>query len=268
MMRCLPSWRHPHTQAILLSREKRLHCFLQHRLIQEHPKGTCSHGCKLAEHDVLAHTFQAIPFTECSSIQQNIHSLLETATHEGSRVLPVDSMPRDSHEVTPVGHHIAKNGQVAVVHIRPVKLDHAPQLVLQRVPACLDTKDLHDFWDVVTCRSRVVHTWVVHYLKKVDSLGVQHPLLFGIIAILAWESSLGVTKGHLLDIRNPLQNELVQQVDLNLSQELVVIRGIIFTACHLLVQDSNSQNQLVGVVVAEYAGEVIGELGRDTLGNL
>lgn len=49
------------------------------------------------------------------------HCLLKGAPHEGTDILTVDAMPRDSHEVAPARHDVTEQGKVTVVHIGAVK---------------------------------------------------------------------------------------------------------------------------------------------------
>ena len=57
-------------------------------------------------------------------LHQNVDGLLEGATHERARLDAVDAVPRDGEDVAAVGHHVAEHGEVAVVDVAAVELDH------------------------------------------------------------------------------------------------------------------------------------------------
>lgn len=79
-------------------------------------------------------------YTECDIIT---YRLLKGALHEWTRVLSVDAVTGDGHQVTPAGHRVAKQGQMAVVDIGTVEGDHMVQLPLQSLPHSLNTQHLH-----------------------------------------------------------------------------------------------------------------------------
>jgi hypothetical protein len=84
---------------------------------------------KLPEHDVLGQSAHAVALGEGGGFHEDVHRLLERAAHERPRLDAVDAVARDGHEVPAVRHHLDENREVAVVDVRPVKLDHPAELL-------------------------------------------------------------------------------------------------------------------------------------------
>jgi hypothetical protein len=96
---------------------------LEHVDVKSDIKSAGSHWRQLAEHDVLCNAMTVIFLTNSRSFHQNFHRLLERATHEGTSVSTVNTMPSDSHERPMVCHEVAQQGEVTIVDIRTVEFD-------------------------------------------------------------------------------------------------------------------------------------------------
>ena len=77
----------------------------------------------------------------------------------------VDTMASDCHEVTAPGHGVTQDGQVAVVDIGAVKLNHTSQLFQQRVPGSLYAQHINGLNDVVAGCPGIVYAWHAHNLQ-------------------------------------------------------------------------------------------------------
>lgn len=74
------------------------------------------------------------------------YRLLKGALHEWSRVLTIDAVSCDGHQVAAACHGVAKQRQVAVVDVGTVKGDDVVQLPLQSLSHRLNSQHLmvHD----------------------------------------------------------------------------------------------------------------------------
>lgn len=70
------------------------------------------------------------------------HRLLKGTLHQWSRVLTVDAVTGDSHQVATTRHCVAKQSQVTVVNIGAVEGDDVVQLPLQSLSHCLNPQHL------------------------------------------------------------------------------------------------------------------------------
>lgn len=73
---------------------------------------------------------------------QFIYRFLKGTLHERSRVLTVNAVTRDGHQMTAGGHGVTKQRQMAVVDVGTVKGDDVVQLPLQSLPHRLNSQDL------------------------------------------------------------------------------------------------------------------------------
>lgn len=82
------------------------------------------------------------------------HRLLKGALHERSRVLTIDAVSCDGHQVAAARHSVAKQRQVAVVDVGAVKGDDVVQLPLQGLSHRLNSQHLmvHDQHLNISCR--------------------------------------------------------------------------------------------------------------------
>lgn len=71
------------------------------------------------------------------------HRLLKGALHERSRVLTVDAVTCDGHQVASARHGVTEQGQVAVVDVGTVEGDDVVQLPLQSLAHSLNSQHLH-----------------------------------------------------------------------------------------------------------------------------
>ena len=99
------------------------------------------------------------------SPEEDVRSLLERGLLEGPTLIPVDAMPGDGHEVASGGHAVAEDGQVAVVDVRAIELNHTPHLLHQGPSSCLNAQGLDDVWQVVAHSTGVVHSREAHHLQ-------------------------------------------------------------------------------------------------------
>ena len=183
----------------------------EHLFIQVQAKLCRPHGAELPEHDILRHTPEIVLLSELARRHQDVHCLLEAAAHKGARVLSVDAVPGDGHEMAAVGHHIAQNCDVAVVHVRAVELNHVAELGHQGQAGCLDAEHLDDLDDVVRSRAGMVDPLVWEHIHQVYPLRVQHPLRGGgETAFVRRHRLLGLPQSDLADVRHSLQLELAQ----------------------------------------------------------
>ena len=102
---------------------------------------------------VSANMAASIRMSTVSSKEQRI---------SGARVDAVDAVARDGEQVAAEGHHVAQDGEVAVVDVRAVELDHGAQLAEQRLANRLDAEDADDLDDVVRRAARVVDLRSAH----------------------------------------------------------------------------------------------------------
>jgi hypothetical protein len=130
-------------------RELHLDGLLEHLLIEHEAELARAELAQLAEHDVLRYALELVALRERRSVVEDVHCLLEGAPHERAGVVAVDAVARDGHHVTAVGHDLRQDSQVAVVHVRPVELDHVAELAQERVARRLDAQHLDHLAQVV-----------------------------------------------------------------------------------------------------------------------
>lgn len=89
--------------------------------------------------------------TEECRFQEDLSCLLEGALTQGSGINSVDSMSGDGSQDTSLCHHVNEGSQMAVIHINTVRAQNQAELTNEAQSDSLDTQDLQDFVDGVTC---------------------------------------------------------------------------------------------------------------------
>ena len=62
--------------------------------------------------------------------------------HEGATVLSIDTVPSDGHQVTFGGHDVTQQGQMPIVDIKTVKIQHEKDFFLHSSPHSFDAQNL------------------------------------------------------------------------------------------------------------------------------
>mmetsp|Transcript_15235 Transcript_15235/g.35011 ORF Transcript_15235/g.35011 Transcript_15235/m.35011 type:complete len:818 (+) Transcript_15235:946-3399(+) len=229
---------------------------LEHLRVEVELKLARAERRELAEHDVLRDALDVVRLRVDGRLHEHVDRLLEGATHERARVDAVDAVARDGQQVASVSHHVAQDGQVAVVDVRAVELDDRSQLAEQSLPYGLDAQVGDDLDDVVGGAARVVDAFVDgHNRGEVDALRVEHPL-----AHQAELARLGIDHVALRlphedapDAVDAPQRHLCKHALLDLLQELLVpfLLGAVGLSGLVggVVDHAHPQHQLLGVVV-------------------
>jgi len=84
-----------------------------------------------------------------SGVHQDVHSFFEGTPHEGATVLSVDTVPSNGHQVTFSGHNVTKQGQMPIVDIKTIEIEHKKDLFFHAFPHSFDTKHLENLTDIV-----------------------------------------------------------------------------------------------------------------------
>lgn len=141
------------------------------------------------------------------------YRLLKGALHERSRVLTIDAVSCDGHQVAAACHGVAKQRQVAVVDVGAVKGDDVVQLPLQSLSHRLNSQHLmvpkiHDQHLNISCSPIKVNSFFNHYREDL------HDIIGG-----------GPDRIYVLLTENPHQAHTVRLKDpLLQSLELAVLR--------------------------------------------
>lgn len=86
-------------------------------------------------------------------------------------------MASDRHQMAPVGHGVAENGQVPVIHIRTIERYDSTEFIQQSFPHSLDAQHLNDLAQVITCRPGRIHILVSQHSQQIDTFCIQRPFL-------------------------------------------------------------------------------------------
>lgn len=95
---------------------------------------------------------------------QDIHCLLKGALLQGSVLCAVDAVASDGHEMAAPCHGVTQDSQVAVVHVRAIKLNHTTQLFQQGIPGSFNAQHIDGLDDVIASGSGVVYARHAHHL--------------------------------------------------------------------------------------------------------
>jgi len=241
---------------------------LQHVIVEQELKGASADRRELAQHDVLAHARHPVRLSKDGGAEQDVHRLLKGAAHERAGVIAVDPMAGDGHEEAAVRHDVGEDGQVAVVHVRAVKLNHTTHLAEKLVAGRLHAQHLNHLRNVVAHGASEVHVGMAQNLSQVDALRVQDPLRDLGVAALAAHDLVSLSDEHLFDHLDPLQLQLRQHVGLNLPHKHVLLALILHALLRGVVHDPDAQDLLGRVIVAEDAVKVILKFSVHTLCHL
>mmetsp|Transcript_5666 Transcript_5666/g.17417 ORF Transcript_5666/g.17417 Transcript_5666/m.17417 type:complete len:285 (-) Transcript_5666:3753-4607(-) len=199
---------------------------LKHLGVEEEFKLARADWGELAKHDVLRYALHVVTLGEASCFHEHVNRLLERAAGEGAVVDAVDAMTSHRQEVTSVRHDVAQDGEMAIVDVRAVELDHGTQLTEERLAHRLDAQVPNDLTYVVGHEPCVVYTPVGRSDSgKVDAFRVQNPLSnhpegagLGVHGL-----PLGFAHEYALDLLNAAQCHLRKHVGLYLLQEQVFL---------------------------------------------
>ena len=113
-------------------------------------------------------------------------------------------MPCDGHEVTPAGHDVTEEGQVAVVHVRAVEGDDVMHLLFHRLTDSFDSEYLHVRNECMICTAQP------GYADKASSPWVQcgmHRMSIFCSCASMWVDSPLIEQGapnrHYLELLTP-----------------------------------------------------------------
>ena len=159
---------------------------------------------------------------------------------------------------------------MSVVDVASVEFDDATQFLQQRVSDGFDAQDLNHLNQVVGRRSREIHIRMRHDFEEVDAFGVQHPLglSFETTGILVDDVHLRLANENLLNVRNTSQREVAEHVGFNALQEDLVTRRIVVVLDAFRLLQTNSQHELLRVIVVEDAAQISAKLFVDSFGDV
>jgi hypothetical protein len=78
----------------------------------------------LAQHDVLRNTTTIVQFADSSGLEENLHSFLKGAAHQGARVSTVDAVSSHSSDTTAIRHDIDKKRHMPMVNVGTTESKH------------------------------------------------------------------------------------------------------------------------------------------------
>jgi len=202
-------------------------------------------------------------------LHQNIHSLLEGASHEGSGVLPIDPVPRDGHQVTLGRHHVTQHRQVPVVHVNTVEGEHHVHFLFHTLSDSLNTKARENLTNIIRTGPYRVNISLCQNLHQCSSVRLKQPLSNPLelstvsdhnpfLVIIARQVHV-----HFLNGLQPLQSHVGQHVGLNTAEEHVVLHFISLVLFIILtiipIHNPNTKNQFLSIVVVKDTVEVVPE---------
>ena len=98
--------------------------------------------------------------------EENVNCLLKTTLPQRAVLVPVDAVASDGHKVSAAGHAVHQSSQVPVVDIRPIELNHIPDLLHEGFASRFNAQDIQDVDDVVAGRPLVVDIRLTHHLRN------------------------------------------------------------------------------------------------------
>jgi hypothetical protein len=111
-------------------------------------------------------------------------------------------VPRNAHESAFLRHHIHQDGEVSLVELDAVNVEHEPDLAEDSLAGGLDAELLLDLLDVVGEAAGVVDLGDAHNLLQVGTLCLQDELLLGVFddpALFVFNEDLLLVHVDLLD---------------------------------------------------------------------
>ncbi len=116
---------------------------------QQHAHAPGAEGAQLPRHDAAAHAHAVLLLRVQRRLVQHVGGLLERAAHERRRLQPVDAVAVERHDPAVAADGVDEQHEVAVVDVRAVEADHAPDLLEEGVRARLDAEERVDLPHVV-----------------------------------------------------------------------------------------------------------------------
>ena len=241
------------------------HHVLEHVHVQVQVKGAGAHRRHLAKHHVLRHTLAVVHVAHCGRLHEDLDRLLKGAAHQRTLVGAVDAVPGDGHQRALAGHDVHQQGEVAVVDVGAVELNHIAHLLEQRGACGLDTKHAENLDAVVRERAGDVHTVDGQHVAQVGPVGLEHVLLDRVPLardrVHAARGLVLLDDEHLADARHALERNVGEHLLREGLEEHVLL------ALHLLVgvvvHDADAQHELLGVVLRVHHKDVLAKHGAD-----
>jgi len=181
--------------------------------------------------------------------------------------LSVDSVSRDSHQVTLGSHDVTEQAEMTVVDVQAVEIQNRGNLFLYTLPDSLDTETGEDFADVVGASSHRVYVPLREYLHKCGSVSLKQPFGDGLELSLVRHKdpllviSLGQMHVHLRNGFQSLKCHVRQQVRLDTPEEHVIRHLVclifIVVLSFLTVHEPDPENQFFCVVIVKNAIQII-----------
>lgn len=172
--------------------------------VNENLEVACTNFYILSDNNLLRDALELINFGEYGGIIEDLHSLLETGLSEDTDVCnTIDTIPVNWGELASSGHPVRQSGQMPVVDVDAVGLQHFSEFVEERLPCGLDAQHVEDLGYAVAGRAATVDFGQCEHFFKVCPLGDQH---FVLVVFVAWDFlGVGVVHSeHLLDVVNSL----------------------------------------------------------------
>ncbi|GIX63995.1 secretin receptor [Babesia caballi] len=214
----------------------------------------------LAQHHVLRHTLEVVHLGVHRRVDERLQGLLETALDHRPAVGAVQPVARDGHDVPLLGHDVAQQRQVPIVHVAAVEADDGPELAQQRHARGLDAEHVEYLANVVRNGALRVHAGYGQHVLQVAPVGVQHPLTDALeppvgLVVLGLGLLAHVNLGNLrhaaqLHVHQHLRHEALQKLALVLAQ-------VVLLNLHAGVLDADAQYELVVVVVGVDAVDLV-----------
>lgn len=125
--------------------------------VNENLEVACTNFYILSDNNLLRDALEFINFGEYGGIIEDLHSLLETGLSEDTDVCnTIDTIPVDWGELASSGHPVRQSGQMPVVDVDAVGLQHFSEFVEERLPCGLDAQHVEDLGYAVASRAATV----------------------------------------------------------------------------------------------------------------
>jgi len=115
---------HPSTHHAPADVHRDLNAHLALLCVEEQVEAGSSHSGELAHDDVLGYAAHGVDLRVGGGLHEDVNCFLEGTSHQGSGVLPVDSVTRDCHEMTLGRHDVTQETEVPVVYVQAVEGQH------------------------------------------------------------------------------------------------------------------------------------------------
>lgn len=97
------------------------------------------------------------------SVHQHIDGFLKGTPHKSTSILPINTVPSDGHQMTLCGHYVTQQGQMSIVYVQPVELQHSIHLLLDRLSHSLDSQYLENLANVIGERPHRIDVPLAEY---------------------------------------------------------------------------------------------------------